>query len=298
MVSSNWHKAIDFSTQAIERDTMYAHAYAVRSMAYIQSGRFDKAIHDLNTCLQYGIVTPERIYLQRANAHLGLGNSKAAMTDIEIAEKGGIAPEWIHFMRSVIYFQMRDYNKALDYAQATLEMKPDFDWAHIQQALIYDAMDMHQKALNIVMECIEKYPKSSFVQSNAGMLLAKYGKFEQALACSNKAVVRKKREPAGYSARANTHFLIGNYSAALADNNIARKLFPNEKSLIAQQAASLYAMGKPEKALEKWQELQDIPAAEPHTVDSLQADYHWADQFVETLREVEAMYRKKYLKIE
>lgn len=81
----------DFN-RAIEAKPDLGEAYVNRGAAYVGAKRHADGLADLNKALELGIEEPEKAYFNRALAHEGLDNLKAAYFDYRKAVE--LKPDW------------------------------------------------------------------------------------------------------------------------------------------------------------------------------------------------------------
>ncbi len=81
----------DFN-QAVRLQPEMGEAYVNRGAAAIGQKRYADSLSDINRALELGVSEPEKAYYNRALAHEGLDDPKAAYFDYQKAIE--IAPEW------------------------------------------------------------------------------------------------------------------------------------------------------------------------------------------------------------
>lgn len=81
----------DFN-RAIETKPDLGEAYVNRGAAYVGARRHADGLADLNRALELGVEEPEKAYFNRALAHEGLDDVRAAYFDYQKAVE--LAPEW------------------------------------------------------------------------------------------------------------------------------------------------------------------------------------------------------------
>lgn len=81
----------DFN-RAIDTKPDLGEAYVNRGAASVGARRYAEGLADLNKALELGVEEPEKAYFNRALAHEGLDNLKAAYFDFRKAQE--LAPEW------------------------------------------------------------------------------------------------------------------------------------------------------------------------------------------------------------
>lgn len=78
--------------KAVELKSDLAEAYVNRGAAYVGARRYAEGLADLNRALELGVDEPEKAYYNRALAHEGLDDMKAAYFDYRKAVE--LSPEW------------------------------------------------------------------------------------------------------------------------------------------------------------------------------------------------------------
>lgn len=130
---------------------------------------------------------------------------------------------------SDLYFQMKDYEKAMGYVKKVLQNTPEEPKALYREALIYQTLAEYDKAVKVYQQLLQKYPKWSLVLVNMSDIMAAKGKTEEALKLAHRAQEESPLWPRGKFCLAMREMESGNFSAALRIFQLLQSQEPDNK---------------------------------------------------------------------
>ncbi|MDD5729119.1 MAG: tetratricopeptide repeat protein, partial [Victivallales bacterium] len=199
----------------------------------------------------------------------------------QLAQKNQQLPKAVEFMEkacslvenndrilyiSDLYFDAKDYNKALVYVKKVLKKSPEDPKALYRQALIYQTLAEYDKAAAIYRKLLEKYPQWSLVLVNLSDIAAAQGKFKEALVLAQQAQEKSPLWPRGKLCLAMREMDCKNYSTALRilellqaqepDNEFVRKAIAACLLPLAAQHLENQSFAMAKLRLKQFQRLQ------------------------------------------
>jgi tetratricopeptide (TPR) repeat protein len=206
--------------------------YFHRGTAYIELGKQDLAIKDLNRCI---ILKPKfaAAFINRAVALFDKGQYAAAKSDADEALILDPSQAIAYNTRGVIVEEIGDHAAALhsafaDFSKA-LELNPRLSWAYNNRGLIYDDWGDFDHA-------IEDYDRgiiygSTLAINNRAMARYRSGEYEKAISDFSTALNRDPKDPLLYAYRGLAHAAVGEISSANADCDNAIRTDPKNAHL-------------------------------------------------------------------
>jgi tetratricopeptide (TPR) repeat protein len=156
-------EAITAFTNAIKKRANYADAYYGRGIAYNRKKEYAKALADLNETIKVKAKFADA-YIERATANAGLNNFPAALADYTAADQNGDAAmkTEIGRYRGGLYFQMKDYDKAIADWKGYLAANPNAPAAlHYNIGLAYLLKKQYPEAVSSLTTAIKGMPTSA-----------------------------------------------------------------------------------------------------------------------------------------
>ena len=168
----NFKDAIDQYNKAIELDPDFDKAYIQRAMAYSNQGDYENAAKDFDRALVFDEKDAE-LYFFSGEAHHKKGSNIAALEKLNraIDLKGNFLAAYQ--VRSVVYLQLEQYDKALEDCKKCLRLKED-DRGYFNLAQVYEKLDMYNEAEQAYLRAIESDPSYALAHHNLGVLLDLY----------------------------------------------------------------------------------------------------------------------------
>lgn len=199
--ANKFDEAITAFTNAIKKRTgaPYADAYYGRGVCYNRKREYAKAVADFNEALK---VKPNlgEAYLERAGANAGLGKFQEALADYTTAEQKGANRSEVIKFRGSMYFQMKDYDKAIADWKAYIAAVPN---AKGSEAIYY----------------------------NIGLAYLEKKQYPQAVEAFTNALKAKPDYAAAFSGRAEAYLgqMPKDFAKAAADAEAALKADPSDE---------------------------------------------------------------------
>lgn len=203
----DYQKAIADASLALKLNPKYASAYMVRGDAYGLSDEIDKAIQDFDKAIEIN-PTYYDYYAHRAQAHinngaLGLGiiDLTNSIARIRIPSNGpGIHPEYagIISQRGALYFEIKDYDKAIDdFGKALLLNPNDADiftrraWAYFKRGDV--KIEDYASAISDITSALEIMPGNTDLYVFRGVLHTGLGVYYTKLGRTKEATDENKK---------------------------------------------------------------------------------------------------------
>lgn len=209
-----------------------AYIYYYRGTAYIELGKQDLAIKDLNRCI---ILKPKfaPAFINRAVAFFDKGQYAAAKGDADEAVVLDPSEAIAYNTRGVIVEEIGDHEAALHSAFAdfnkALELDPRLSWAYNNRGWIYDQWGDLDHAL-------EDYDRavaygSTMALENRAMTRYHAGQFNQAVIDYTTLLNRDPKNSILHAQRGLVHAALGDAAAANADCDYAIHIDPKNAHL-------------------------------------------------------------------
>ncbi|MGC9324006.1 MAG: tetratricopeptide repeat protein [Desulfomonilia bacterium] len=153
--------------RALQANPNDPEVYYGLSLAYWKSGKFDKAIENVDKALEHsdrlGLEHPglrSETYNLKGIILLGEGKYDAAIEAFNKSLEGELyrTPEYSLYNISSIYLEKNEYDKALSYAQKALEYNPHYAPAWEILAKILTQQGKYTEAIEALNHALTEYP--------------------------------------------------------------------------------------------------------------------------------------------
>ncbi|WP_234734101.1 tetratricopeptide repeat protein [Tellurirhabdus bombi] len=211
-------KALEALTRAINQSAP-ASAYARRAALYLENGRLDEALADINEALDADDDVG-RYYLIRAKILRGQRKIAQALESAQRAEGLGIETPDLYIVMGDLFQENRQFEQARLYLAKVLQMAP--------------------------------YEGEAFYFN--GLIAAKYGDTTRALAYYERALALKPRYLDTYSQLTSIYTAQGNYETALVYNKRALAYFPKNAQLFYGRGLTFQRAYRPDSAYQYYQQ--------------------------------------------
>lgn len=173
---------------------------------------------------------------------------------------------------------LKQFDKALQTLEKTLELEPDNLQALVAVFSIYMETDKHDKALKTLDVLDEKAPNDGWKFERA-KILATMGRNDESIELLDKLREKNTRDPAILGLRGAVHFEMNDYDKAMKDVDAALRLDPKLLAPRVLKAQILLARKQPDEAIAMLEEIRkDNPENEQIAV-SLSQVYVAQKQF-------------------
>lgn len=241
--------AIADYSKAIELKPNYAKAYENRGMAYSALGNYDQSVADRDRAehINWSNEKADKI-IEEALALSKRGKVKEALKLLNDAAELYPDNQFVFVNRGNIYSDyLKDYKRAIDDYNKTIELNDKFSWPYLNRALVYRKLNRNDDALVDYNKALELDPHYSSAYNSRAWMYCQQGKYEEALVDIDKALELKPNEANYLDTRACAYMGLKRYKEALADMDTAIKLSP-EGEYYNRRGEIYRLMGNEDKA--------------------------------------------------
>lgn len=192
-------KALEDFNKAIEINPEHPTAYVNRSMLYLAMNENQMALQDFNR------------YMELSNPCDARGHLLSSSLSDSLRHRG------------VIYFKMKQFEKALGEFSAAMEYDPFNHNNYLNRALTYMQLGRYHEAIRDLTLCHQSAPADPDILNNRGVCHLRLGHLESALADFNQAIHINNHNPLYYINRAVVYRKIGRQAEARRDEQIAKE---------------------------------------------------------------------------
>ncbi|MCX8173962.1 MAG: tetratricopeptide repeat protein [Thermoplasmata archaeon] len=155
-------------------------------------------------------------------------------------------------------FERKEYEKAIQYFDDALRLKPGYDRAIGLKARAYAAMGKKDLALEIYRRALEQMPDKYELWYEMADLLHTMERFDEELECYTKILENNKKLDNVWNNMGIVYFLKGKYEDALFCFERANKLKPGTPDYLNNLATVQKKLGKHEEALATYRKVLEI----------------------------------------
>ncbi len=242
-----------------------AAAAKVQATIHVQAGRYDAALHDVQTLINVG-AEPEALaaaeeLLRRdpasAEAWLALGVAAGNLGDHQRAldaftemAKLGPPTSGLLIARSLVLGRLNWTDEALKSAEdaAALDPKDASAWEWL--GVVAGKAGRPERALGALRKAVEVRGPTADLLAGQCMALHDLGRREEALECAERAVALDHKSARAWEALGVVSGSLGNPARALEAFRKAVEVGEASADLLASQCVALRALGRREEALE------------------------------------------------
>ena len=213
--------------KAIEIDSTHSEAHRIKGVALMNLSQFNKALESLDESIHSNSKNSVS-YCCKSNVLWILSSHEEAMKTIERAislDPGNskFAYQKIHFL-----MDLRKYEESLTEAEKALRINPrDLEMLSLK-SLCLSLTRCHDQALDTIKKAIStgSHSEPFLLVVNQGIILARSGKYAEAISICNSVIGTNPSNEAGYYGIACCYASQGNYSMALASLQEAININP------------------------------------------------------------------------
>jgi serine/threonine protein kinase/tetratricopeptide (TPR) repeat protein len=140
---------------------------------------------------------------------LARGRYEEAITETQIAIELDPLSAGLTFKLGHKLWYLRDYDRALEPLQKTLELDPNFVWAHVFLALVYAWKGAYEKSLAVSEKVASLFGGNPYSRALRSLILAMAGKTDEAKAILNELKARPKLDSVTLIHLADTYSVLG-----------------------------------------------------------------------------------------
>lgn len=202
---------------ALKINTQCAKAYYNRAMIYLETNSLEKAVEDLDKCVEYDHEFYLYTHLNRGIANIELNKPQLALADfykILYFEKNLIEA---FYWRSIAYLKLNNEKKALKDLNIVLKSFPNAVQPLQKRGIVFHRLKEYQKSLIDFTKAYKLAPNSQINCFNLGLSLLSINKHSKALIYLNKAIEIKSDSEKYYFYRAQVNFALNKSKEAFQD---------------------------------------------------------------------------------
>ncbi len=120
-----------------------------------------------------------------------------------------------------------DLQKAIEYLDNAINLKPDFAEAFINRGLAYYELGQYKRAIEDYDQAIRWKPERAASYNNRGIAYAKTGDYKRAIEDYDQAILLKPNYSLAYNNRGSAYLSLNQYEQAIENYNEAIRLKPD-----------------------------------------------------------------------
>ena len=247
-----WRDSVSLWGHELRGFPWVADAYYNRAKAYMDEGRNQEAIKDLNESIR---IKPgnAKAYNNRANAYIELGEYQNAIDDLSIAVTYDPLFTKAFYNRSYAYIQVGDYTKAIQDIDKVIEYSPEYPRLYYRRAYVYMKLEDYRTALRDLDKAVELKPEFVEVYINRCVVYKELGDYHKAVEDCTRAIDMAPNNYMPYNNRGLSYYEMGEYQKAITDYTKAIGLAPDNYEIYRSRGVVYRKIGKNDKALSDFQ---------------------------------------------
>jgi len=286
-----YNEAVRFYSEAIAKNDKYIEAYNNRGVANYKDGKYIEAISDYNLILLQ--IDPEfsEARRNRVNAYLDAGRYEKALGDLEVLEETFPDSAFVDFSRGLVYHEMKEFDLSIEAFEKSFDkddtnaetlvnvangyyMVRDFNKAKLTLeqaiglnakepnsyntlALIATEQEDYSVALRNVEEALILDGGNPYFLNNKGYIHLLMGDLDKAEKDIRRAIIGAPQNPWAYRNRGILFFLKDRFDDAVRNFEQAAKYDEKIPRLNFYWASALYELGRKGEACERVAFLKD-----------------------------------------
>ena len=230
----------------------------VASANYVEEGKklymqgfFRRSID----CCNKAIILDEKYpyaYYYRGNAYFELKDYQAALNDYKMAIE--LKPEIAEYHKGCagVYFNLEKYKESLTEINKAIKLAPDQSMFYIGRGDIYSKLKRYKEAIEDYNKAIKLEPNNAQAYNNRGYVYNKLGKPEIAIADYDKAIELKFDYAKAYNNRASANISLKRFEKAVDDYSKELIWNSNSPNAYANRGYAYSMLGDNEKAIKDY----------------------------------------------
>lgn len=296
----DYNEAVRLYSEAIAKNDQYVEAYNNRGVANYKDGKYIEAIIDYTQILIQ--INPDftEARRNRVNAYLDAGRYEKALEDLVELERVFPDSAFVDFSRGLVYHEMKEFNLSIaafeksykkdnsnpetlvnvangyymirdfDKAKETLQLAIGLDAtepnSYNTMALIATEEKNYPLALNQVEEALSLDGANPFFLNNRGYIHLLMNNLESAEKDIRRAIIGAPENPWAYRNRGILFFMQDRFTDAVRNFQQAAKYDENIPRLNFYWASALNELGRNEEACERVAYLKNKESEESKTL--------------------------------
>ncbi|MFT4033111.1 MAG: tetratricopeptide repeat protein [Siphonobacter sp.] len=262
LLFQNYSQAIYFYSEAIKKKPEFPEALTNRGLAYIEEGKTDKALEDLDKSLQINNKLGST-YQVRGQLYTALNDFNKARTDLEQAVK--IVPDsstaWA-LLGNAQYMTGQEDLSFHSFTKAQ-ELKPGNYLTYALRGWVYVLQKKYELARKDFEQSLAQRPGEASTINNLSMVLTQLGHPDLGLEKANDAVKRTHGKLLAYAVNNRAYALLGLNRLPEAIEEIERSLRLDDQNAWAYRNRAIYYLKTQQanKALEDLQHAEQLDAS-------------------------------------
>jgi len=188
MLIENYIKAYEHINKAIEINKNVDYLYFYRGMVSVYSEEYQDALDDFDHAIGMGIDDPD-VYFFRGLANLYGDDAEASLVDFNKAIDLGVEDDYVFFYRGAAYSTLHEFEAAAEDFEKVLEINPEDGDALNGAALMISLSDGDlDKALEYAEKSVELSPDEQIYLFTVGFVYYKMEEFDQAMDIFNSLI--------------------------------------------------------------------------------------------------------------
>lgn len=226
-----------------------------RGQARAEEGKYDEALVEYNTALEFAPHLAEAYYW-RGRAHLALSDNDAAVADYEqaIVEFDALIEEDpndadAYNGRGIVHRSLRDYEVAIsDFTQA-IDIDPDAAEYYYNRGRANASLGNNEQAIDDYTHAIDQDETYVDAYFSRALVFTANGDYDSAIPDYTSVIDLKPENARAYYNRGANYHAQGNYQEAIEDYDTSIELDPDFPDVYANRGAAYYDLDNLEQAL-------------------------------------------------
>jgi len=220
-------KALETLNELVASGEEQANFLLTRAHFFFTMGQYAEAVVDCERVIE---LEPGSYpaYFQLAKSEHALGEHAKAIGHLDMAT--GVKADFAegYALRADIYLSMEKAEDALKDIEKVIELSPEDETAYLLRGRIHEQLGHPAAALDDYQKALELNPFNEESYLLAGHILTDQGKHEETLALFDEAIEQIEGSAKIYAARALAKRQTGDEKGAIADEEKAASLAPDE----------------------------------------------------------------------
>lgn len=244
--------------KALQLDPKMAWGFLVRGVAYRAAKRHEESLASIQHALQLVPDYPQAL-ANRGETYRRLNRSEEALADLNQAIEQGFQEAWIFASRAQVYDRLDRLEESLaEFNRAIDEMAFNDAWGYASRGQVYSQMGRNEEALTDFNRALQLDPKADWILASRGYVYFRLHQYQQALADFDAALQLNAQEGLPFAYRGSTHRRMEHYEQAIADLTRAVELGVRNPWVIADRAEARYRLGQGAASLADFDEAEKL----------------------------------------
>ena len=249
--TTQFTKAVDFLTRALQVNPDHAACYSNRGNALNELKRFDEALESCDRAIR---IKPDfaDAYSNRGNALSELKRLDEAIESYDRAIR--IKPDFANAYsnRGTVLKELKRFDEALESCDSAIRIKPDFTDAYSNRGNILIALKRFDEALESYDRAICIKPDFADAYSNRSIVLIELKRFDEALESCDSAIRIKPDYADAYSNRGIALTELKRFDEALESCDSAIRIKPDYADAYSNRGNIFIDLKRFDEALESY----------------------------------------------